>query len=158
MRETRNKNLHEVAITAIVRNKNKYLIVRRSKHKKRFPGYWTIPGGKLETSDYTRLKRDSDHRWQRYNNVLERALIRELKEEVGIKVKNVEYLTSLAVIHGDGNPSIVISCSADYVSGKVKLQKEENDKFAWATLEQAKKYKLLGRIYKELEMVEKKRK
>jgi len=152
MKNNLNNNLHEVAITAIIKNKNKFLLVRRSKDKKRFPGYWTVPGGKLETSDYTQLKRDPNCSWQRYDRVLERTLARELKEEVGIKTKNFKYLTSLAVIHQGGIPSIVISCSADYVSGKIKLQREENDKYAWVTLSQAKKFKLLGGIYKELKM------
>ena len=44
-----NKYLHEVAITAIIVKDGKYLITRRSPNKKRFPGMWTVPGGKLET-------------------------------------------------------------------------------------------------------------
>ncbi len=44
-----NQYLHEVAITAIIFKNNKYLIIRRSKNKKRFPSMWTVPGGKLET-------------------------------------------------------------------------------------------------------------
>ncbi len=152
MDKSPNNNLHEVAITAIIKNKNKFLIVRRSKTKKRFPGYWTVPGGKVEASDYLRLKKDPSCSWQRYDRVLERTLARELKEEVGIKTKNFKYLTSLAVIHQGGVSSIVISCSVDYVSGRVKLQKKENDKYVWVTLNQAKKFKLLGGIYKELKM------
>lgn len=152
MKKNLNNNLHEVAITAIIKNKNKFLLIRRSSSKKRFPGYWTVPGGKVETSDYTRLKRDKNVSWQRYDQVLEKTLAREIKEEVGIKTKNFKYLTSLAVIHEGGIPSIVISCSANYVSGKIRLQEKECDKYAWVTLSQAKKFKLLGGIYKELKM------
>lgn len=152
-----NSNLHEIAITALVRKKDKYLLVRRSPNKKRFPGYWTAPGGKLEVQDYTGLKKDPNLSWTRYSNVLEKTLTRELKEEVGIKVRKIEYLASAAVIHQDGNPSIIISCSADYVSGKIRLQQEENDKYAWVTLRQAKKYQLLGGIYEELKLAERKR-
>ena len=50
--ESNNQYLHEVVITAIIVKDGKYLITRRSLGKKRFPGMWTVPGGKLETKDY----------------------------------------------------------------------------------------------------------
>lgn len=150
-----NQYLHEVAITAIIVKDDQYLITRRSLTKKRFPGKWTVPGGKMETSDYLKLPKDTEFYWY---NVLERTLKREIKEEVGLVIANVEYVTSLARIHEDGSPSLVISCMADYVSGKVKLQKEENDQFRWVSLREAKKYDLLDGIYDELVIAENKRK
>ena len=84
-----NQNLHEVAITAIVVKNGKYLITKRAKTKKRFPGYWTVPGGKLETSDYINLQKDTEFYWY---NVLEKVLKREVKEEVGIEINNIELL------------------------------------------------------------------
>jgi len=149
-----NQNLHEVAITAIVVKDGKYLITKRAKNKKRFPDYWTVPGGKLETSDYINLQKDSEFYWY---NVLEKVLKREVKEEVGIEINNIEYLTSLATVHKDGNPSLVISCLADYISGDVKLQEDEADEFVWVTLEEAKKFQLIDGIYDELVMAENKR-
>lgn len=148
-----NKLLHEIAITAIVIKDGKYLITRRSHNKKRFPGKWTVPGGKLEVEDYIKLPKDTEFYWY---NVLEKVLRREVKEEVGVEIKNIEYITSLATVHADGNPSLVISCMADYVSGKVKLQKDEADDFAWVTLKEAKIYDLIDGIYDELVMTENK--
>ncbi len=153
--ETNNQYLHEVAITAIIVKDNKYLITRRSPTKKRFPGMWTVPGGKMETDDYLKLPKDTEFYWY---NVLERTLRRETKEEVGIDITNIEYVTSLATVHADGSPSLVISCAADFVSGEVKLQAEESDQFAWVSIEEAKTYQLLDGIYDELVMVENKRK
>lgn len=150
-----NQYLHEVAITAIIVNGDRYLIIKRSKEKKRFPNMWTVPGGKLETSDYTFFKKDTKDYWY---NVLEKTLAREVMEEVGIKIDNVEYVTSLATIHSDGSPSLVISCLASYKSGKIKLQKEEADDFAWVTLKEARKYDLIDGIFDELNMAELKRK
>lgn len=145
--------LHEVAITAIIVKDGKYLITERSKHKKRFPGKWTIPGGKLEVEDYINLPKDTQDYWY---NVLEKVLRREVKEEVGIEINNIEYVTSLATVHSDGNPSLVITCLAYYVSGKIQLQKEEADNFAWVNLEEAKGHDLIDGIYDELVMAEKK--
>ena len=132
--KNQNQYLHEVAITAIIVKDGKYLITRRSLNKKRFPGMWTLPGGKMETNDYLQLPKDTEQYWY---NVLERTLRREVKEEVGIDINNIEYVTSLATVHKDGSPSLVISCMADYVSGDIKLQEEESDQFAWVDLKEA---------------------
>ncbi|MCH7529889.1 NUDIX domain-containing protein [Patescibacteria group bacterium] len=146
-----NDYLHEVAITAIVVKDGKYLITQRSKEKKRFPGMWVVPGGRLETSDYINLPKDTEHYWY---NVLEKTLKREVKEEVGIDIENIEYVTSLARVHEDGAPSLVISCIADFVSGDIVLQNGETENFAWVSLEEAKNYDLIEGIYDELVMAE----
>lgn len=146
-----NQYLHEVAITAIIAKDNKFLIVRRAPTKKRFPGKWTVPGGKMETSDYLKLPKDTEFYWY---NVLERTLKREVQEEVGLEITHIEYITSLATVHEDLSPSLVISCLAEYVSGEVKLQEGETDQYAWVDLKEAKNYDLLDGIYDELVMVE----
>ena len=148
-----NQYLHEVVITAIIYRDDRYLIIQRSPTKKRFPNQWTIPGGRLEVEDYSLTQKETKDYWY---NVLEKALQREVLEEVGIKIADIDYLTSLATIHKDGAPSLVISCIAGYKSGKIKLQEEEAQDFAWVTLKEAKKYDLIDGIYDELVMVEKK--
>jgi 8-oxo-dGTP diphosphatase len=145
--------LHEIAITAIIVKDGKYLITKRSEQKKRFPGMWTVPGGKLEVKDYIHLPKDTENYWY---NVLEKVLRREVKEEVGLTIQNIEYVTSLATVHGDGNPSLVISCMADYSSGDVILQEDETVEYAWVTLNEAKNYELIDGIYDELVMTDKK--
>lgn len=150
-----NKYLHEVAITAIIVKDNKYLITRRSSSKRRFPGMWTVPGGKLETDDYIHLPKDTKDYWY---NVLEKVLRREVQEEVCLNIKNIVYVTSLATVHGDGNPSLVISCLADYESGEVVLKQDEADSFKWITLDEAAEYELIDGIYDELVMAENQRK
>jgi 8-oxo-dGTP pyrophosphatase MutT (NUDIX family) len=150
----------EVVITAIIHKDDTYLITRRSMSKKRFPGLWTVPGGHLDPADFTSLPKETADYWY---NILEKVLRREVKEEVGIEIDNIEYVTSLATVHEDDlsgrpiSPSLVISCLADYVSGEVKLQLEETDKFEWVTLAQAKDMPLIDGIYDELVMAEDKR-
>jgi 8-oxo-dGTP diphosphatase len=95
MSEEINPYLHEVGITAIVIKDGKYLVTRRAMTKPRFPGKWTVPGGRLETSDYTSLPKDTENYWY---NVLERTLKREVAEEVGLEIDNVRYLTSFATV------------------------------------------------------------
>jgi 8-oxo-dGTP pyrophosphatase MutT (NUDIX family) len=141
----------EVVITAIIQKDGKYLVTRRSPNKRRFPGMWTVPGGHLEPADFMSYPKDTEHYWY---NVLEKALAREIEEEVGLTIENVRYVTSLATEHTDGAASVVISCLADYKGGEVKLQEEETDKAEWITLEEAKNYELIDGIYDELAMAE----
>lgn len=166
-----NQILHEVVITAIVVKDGgstdstgslragspepRYLITQRSMAEKRFPGMWTVPGGKLETDDYVKLPKDTEHYWY---NVLEQVLRKEVRAETGFEINNIEYVTSLARVHEDKNPSLVISCVADYVSGEFKPQEGETTNHAWVTMEEAKKYDLIDGIYDELAMVDNKRK
>jgi len=147
-------HLYEVVVTAIIVKDGKYLITRRSKTRKRFPGEWAVPGGHLEIDDYIDLPKDKKGYWR---NVLEQALKREVQEEVGLEIDKLEYVTTLATVHQDGNSSMVISFSAEHKSGEVKLQKKETDDFRWVSLEEAKGYSLLDGIYDELVIVEKKR-
>lgn len=150
-----NQYLHEVVMTAIIVKDSKYLITRRSMTKKRFPGMWTVPGGKLETNDYINLPKDTSDYWY---NVLEQVLKREVLEEVGLEIANIEYVTSLATVHQDGAPSLVISCIADHVSGDVRLQEAETDAYEWVDLEEAQHYNLIDGIYDELVMADNKKK
>ena len=60
-----------VTLECFVQKDGKYLITRRALTKKRFPGMWTVPGGKLETDDYINLQKDSADYWY---NVLEKVL------------------------------------------------------------------------------------
>lgn len=147
--------LHEVAITAIIVKDGKYLITRRALSKKRFPGKWTVPGRKLETSDYINLPKDTEDCWY---NVLERVVRREVREEVGLEIKNIEYVTSLATIDKEGTPMLVISCSAEWESGEVVLQENETDDYAWILTDEAKNYDLIGGIDHEFYMVDERQK
>ena len=137
--------LHHVAVTGIVIKDGKYLIVRRSLKKEPFAGKWTVPGGKLEIHDYLSKPRDTSVHWY---NVLENVLKREIKEEVGLEIKNLGYLTSLSFLKKD-IPVIVISLYAYYDFGEVVLNEESID-YAWVSLEEAKNYDLIEGIYEEL--------
>lgn len=147
-----NSPMYEVAITAIIVKNGKYLITRRSAKKKKWPLRWTVPGGRLEPKDYLSLPKDTADAWY---NILEKVIKREVKEEVGIEIKNINYLTSLVAQYGENFP-LIISLIADYDSGEIQLQEDECDKFAWVSLEEAKQYDLIDGIWDELVIVENK--
>jgi NADH pyrophosphatase NudC (nudix superfamily) len=54
--------------------------------------------------------------------VLEKTLRREAKEEVGLEIQNISYVTNLATVHDDKAPSLVISCMADEQRKGIKTE------------------------------------
>jgi len=147
-----NKELHRIAITAIICKDGKCLITQRSKEKKAFPGKWTVPGGGLETDDYINNKPTTEAGQWYY--AVENALRREITEEVNLEVDKPQYLLDLTFIRPDGIPVFVLSYYCNYVSGEIKLDDEAVD-YAWVTAEEAKNYDLIDGIAEEIEMVEK---
>jgi len=141
---------HYIVVTGIIIKDDKFLITKRASTEKAFPNQWTVPGGKLEVSDYINRQKDTDSHWY---NILENLLKREVMEEVNLKIKNIRYLTSLVYIRSDNIPTLIISLYADYDSGDVKLCNALTD-YAWITLEQSKNYDLIEGIYEELEMLD----
>ena len=142
---------HYIVATAVILKDNKYLIAKRAAHEKVSPNEWTVPGGKLNLSDYSNKPKDTSVHWY---NIFEDLVKREVEEEVSLKIKNLKYLTSLSYIRPDGIPTLIASFYADYDSGEVKLCKDLTE-YAWVNLEEAKNYKLIEGIYEELEMLDK---
>ena len=147
------KNLvHYVSATVILSKDGKFLIARRADWEKVFPGRWTVPGGKLEVLDYALREKDSKYQWY---NILEDLARSEIKEEVGLEIKNIDYVTSLVYVRPDKVPCLVISFWAEPVGERIKLCSALTD-FKWVNLEEAKNYDLIEGIYEELEMLDKK--
>lgn len=143
--------LNYVVVTGIIVQDDKFLIVKRSLEEKAFPGLWTVPGGKLRKSEYLNIPKDTSDSWY---NVLEKLLVREVKEETGLQIKNIRYLLNLAYIRSDGFPTVIISLYCDWASGKVRLSKELTE-YAWITAEGLKSYKFVPGLREEIEMVNK---
>ncbi|QQG38731.1 MAG: NUDIX domain-containing protein [Candidatus Woesearchaeota archaeon] len=142
---------HYIAITGIIVKDGKFLITKRAPHEKVFPNLWTVPGGKLELNDYINNPKDTKDHWY---NICEKVLKREVKEETGLDIKNIRYLTSLTFIRPDNIPVLVLSLYSDYDKGQVKLSKDMVA-YAWVVLEEAKNYQMIEGIYEELEMLDK---
>ncbi len=143
---------HYVVVTVIVVSKEgKYLIVKRADWEKNFAGRWTVPGGKLEVLDYVLREKDTPDCWY---NVFDDVVKREVKEEVGLEVEDVGYVTNLAYLRKDGIPCLCISLYAKAKSENVSLCRALTD-FAWVSSEEAKEHDLIGGIHEELEILDK---
>ncbi len=145
------KESHRITSTAIIHKDGKFLITKRSPHKKAFPNKWTVPGGGLETDDYTTTPKTTADHWY---YAIENSLRREIMEEVGLEVGKVDYLLDMAFIRPDGIPIVVLSYHCPYKAGEVILDEDSVD-HAWVSYEEAKGYDLIDGILAEIEMVDK---
>ena len=146
-----NKNyVHYVVATVIMVRDGKFLIAKRADWEKGFPGKWTVPGGKLEVTDYTQRPKDTSAHWY---GVLEDVLRREIREETRLEIKDIGYVTSLVYIRDDNVPTLIVSLYANYARGEVTLSNELTE-HAWITLEEAENYDLIAGIYEEIEMLD----
>jgi 8-oxo-dGTP pyrophosphatase MutT (NUDIX family) len=152
-----NKELHRIQTTTLIYRKRgvdfEYLITKRAPHKKVHPNKWHIPGGGLETDDYVKTRPHYKNPDQWYG-ALNNSLIREIREEVGLKIGKPELLVDITFIRPDGIPSIIFSYFAKFISGKVRLDEDTTD-FKWVTVKEAKKYDLIDGIWGEIRDVEK---
>ena len=149
--EIKDRELHRIALTAIIHKDRKYLLVRRNLNKKAFPGKWTVPGGGLEVDDYINLPKTTHDHWY---FAAENSLRREIMEEVNLEAGKLNYLLDIAFIRPDGIPVVILSYYGDYKSGEVRLN-EENIAYAWVSFEEAREYDLVEGLLEEIAMVDK---
>jgi 8-oxo-dGTP pyrophosphatase MutT (NUDIX family) len=153
-------DLHRIAITGIIWREGEkgreYLITKRAPTKKAWPNKWTVPGGGLETGDY--MGSDATYantESPQWYNAVEATLRREIKEEVGLDVTDIQYLLDLAFIRPDGIPAIVLSFYCKYAGGDIVLDEDAVD-FAWITAGDVGQYDLIQGIDHEIQLVEEK--
>jgi len=147
--------VHYIAVTGIISKGAKYLICKRGPNEKAFPNKWCVPGGKLEHADFISTPKDTSAHWL---GIFEKVLEREIKEETGLAIKNIGYVSSLVFLRGNGYSTVVVSLQGEHTSGEVKLAKDELVDYAWVTLAEAKNYDLIENIYEQIEKVDSQRK
>lgn len=118
-----NKKYYIVVVNAvIINNENKILISKRSDDEDVLPGYYCVPGGKVEEEANTL-------------NVLEIAVKREVGEEVGIEVEVLNMFDSHI---GKENGKIHIYFKCKHVLG-TPTALDGTAEVYWMTLEEIKK-------------------
>lgn len=116
-------------VVGLIKKDNQILLGQKSPGKGPYPDTWHIPGGgvNLEKED------------------CEQALIREIKEETGLKVKNVEKVAWDTDIEPDKNGEqtyyIFLQYSCDYESGEI-IAGDDMHHFEWVDLANISDYNL----------------
>ena len=97
----------------ILKKKDKILITKRPSHKL-FGDFWEFPGGKLEN-----------------NETFEEAVVRELYEELGIKI-NIKNLKSLDILnHSYDKKSYIMMNMFCLHKWSGKIRNRDTKKFLW---------------------------
>jgi 8-oxo-dGTP diphosphatase len=108
-------------VCGVIHKSNQIFIAKR-KPEKSLGGFWEFPGGKVEVGEK-----------------FEDTLIRELHEELGMKVKLDEYLTSIE--HNYENFKIkLIAYKCEFVNASFKMT--DHDQYEWVCVENLLSWKL----------------
>ena len=101
------KYKHMVSLLLIAKDK-KFLLLKRTDNGHKFSGYWGLPGGSVE-KDETPLD----------------AVIREVKEEIGLDIPNVKLLNTYKYPRGVIN--VYVYNSTDFDPTKIVLNDEHTE-------------------------------
>lgn len=104
---------HVVATAVFIIKNDKVLIARRSDKDDQAGGAWSIPGGKVELNQEP--------------NILENNLKKEVFEEVGLEIGNIQYLISRSFIRSSGHNVIWVVFRADWVSGEAQALDDQEE-------------------------------
>ena len=106
----------KVCVGAFLFNKGKVLIMKRSKKEKFMPGYWDIPGGKME-----------------FGETPEEALKREAKEEINLGIEAVVPCSAFSYVSLEGsrhNVDIQYIVRATEDVQKIKIM-DAHEEYRW---------------------------
>ena len=106
------------AIITKIENGVKYILLAR-RNTEPYKGFWSLPGGHIE-----------------HNETAEQAVIREIKEEIGLEFKpnflwNFDEIIPTKKIHA------VVSIFCGEATGNIKLSDEEITEIKWVTIAEA---------------------
>lgn len=113
---------YAVNVEAAIRRDDEYLLIVRSDDEEHAAGEYGLPGGTVEVEE-------SD------GEVLEDALRREVREEVGLTVADPEYVDSTAFVSDTGESAINVVFHCRHESGEAHVaDPEEVGGVEWLSL------------------------
>jgi 8-oxo-dGTP diphosphatase len=116
---------HVVAVFALVKKGDRYLIAKRAANDKQKGGQWSLPGGK--------------HDDEVGDGTIEATLAREVEEEVGLVIEDqVEYLASQSFIRVSGHHVVGLYFLCHHKAGEAKPL-EDQEEVKWVTANELKK-------------------
>lgn len=121
------------AVVAIIQKADTFLFVKRSDYINTAAGYWCPVSGRIEENE-TQIE----------------ALQREVKEEVGLRIKAIKKISEIL---SHDNQFKLHFWATEIISGEASITSNEATDFKWVTLAQMKQ---LNPVFQEdIEVIEK---
>lgn len=121
----------KIVVTGFLYHKSKVLIIRRSMKEKFLPGFYELPGGKVDFGENP-----------------EDGLEREYKEEVGLEIKVIKPYRVFSYISDNNSRhtvEILFIVKLINESAEIKLGKGHGD-YKWVLESEIEKYKITDEI------------
>jgi ADP-ribose pyrophosphatase YjhB (NUDIX family) len=116
-----------VLVKGWVEKEGRYLLARRSPKELQMPGAWSLPGGKIER--------------EIGKSILEKTLVKEIEEEVGIKVsEEISLVYNNMFQRVDGAFVLGLTFLCRYESGTPSAL-EDTTEIRWFSVNQLKRFK-----------------
>lgn len=112
-----------IKVVAAILEKEDKILIAKKREGKPLAGLWEFPGGKIEEGETP-----------------EESLVRELMEEMNIKVRVNEYVGESIYDYGDGKVISLKGFTAEIIEGDIKLT--DHDEYKWVTLEEICNYRI----------------
>lgn len=130
MADLAQNQLHIVLVNGVIEKDGKFLIAQRSFNESHMPGWWSLPGGKVDRTEGG------------VHGILEKTLKREIFEEVGIKIEdNPVLILDNTFIRSTGHHVIEFCYLCHWKSGEAQPLEETID-VAWVSPSEFKNYKI----------------
>ncbi len=128
------------------------LILKRSDREIAHPGRWGVIGGKLEWKDMPVERPDHiNGDVLDYNDMVEKLLIREAKEEANIEIEpTFKYIQSKTFIRPDEVPVVLLKFTASYKGGDVIVEEGAFTDYAWVNADEVDAYECIDGIQDEI--------
>lgn len=118
-----------IIVASLIKDGNKILLGQKPKGKGPYPDTWHIPGGGIDIG----------------NENCRDAMIREIKEETGLKVKSLQEVAWDTDIepdkHGEPTRYIFLQFTAELAGGKL-APGDDMERFEWVDINDLPKYNL----------------
>ncbi|SCK02216.1 CTP pyrophosphohydrolase [uncultured Clostridium sp.] len=112
-----------IKVVAGILKKDDKILIARKREGKPLAGLWEFPGGKIEKGETP-----------------EESLVRELMEEMEIKISVKDYVGKSIYDYGNGKVIELLGYTAEIIEGDIVLT--DHDKYIWITLSEINNYSL----------------